>query len=120
MTIGITYRHDALSFIATSKDIVIVYIYIHTYIIYILATSQPHYLSKLVTAYKPTRGGMRSEAQRRLAIPTGLKSSFGGRTFTRASESVWNDLPENIRTISTLGTFKSKLKTHYFSTAFCV
>jgi len=86
----------------------------------VLATSQPHYLSKLVTAYKPTRGGMRSEAQRRLAIPTGLKSSFGGRTFTRASESVWNDLPENIRTISTLGTFKSKLKTHYFSTAFCV
>jgi hypothetical protein len=86
----------------------------------VLATSQPHYLAELVTPYKPTRGGMRSEHQHRLAIPTGLKSSFGTRTFTRASESVWNNLPENIRTISTLGTFKSKLKTHLFSSAFCV
>ena len=68
----------------------------------VLATAQPQYLADLVTAYKPTRAGMRSETQRRVAIPSGLKSTFGNRTFTRASESVWNSLPERIRTISFL------------------
>ena len=86
----------------------------------VLATSQPQYLAELVTAYKPTRSGLRSEAQRRVVIPTGLKTTYGCRTFTRASEYVWNSLPENLRTITTLLTFKSKLKTHLFSTAFCV
>src|SRR5271155_974509 len=85
-----------------------------------LATSQPLYLAELVTPYKPTRSGLRSETQLRVAIPTGPKSTFGQRTFMSASESVWNGLPENIRTISSLVAFKSKLKTHFFSAAFCV
>lgn len=86
----------------------------------VLATSQPQYLAELMTAYKPTRSGLRSEAQQRVVIPTGLKTTYGCRTFTRASEYVWNSLPENLRTTTTLLIFKSKLKTHLFSTAFCL
>lgn len=85
----------------------------------VLATGQPHYLSQLVHEYKPTRQ-LRSESQRRLSIPTGLLTAHGGRTFTRAGAEVWNKLPEHIRIELNLRSFKSKLKTHHFKTAFCL
>ena len=69
--------------------------------------------------YRPYRLLRRwSEAQRRVVIPTRTEKHMDvGRL---QSENVWNRLPDNLRTITTLLTFKSKLKTHLFSTAFCV
>jgi hypothetical protein len=85
----------------------------------VLATGQPRYLADLVSEYKPTIGGLRSATQHRLTIPTGLKSTAGQRTFTSAAEAVWNRLPPDTRSAKSLSTFKSKLKTHLFTTAFC-
>ena len=86
----------------------------------VLETSQPGYLADLVSEYKPGVRGLRSATQRRLTIPTGLKSTAGQRTFTSASEAVWNRLPQDVRSAKSLLSFKSRLKTHFFQTAFCM
>ena len=84
----------------------------------VLATGQPPYLADLVSEYKPAKPGLRSATQRRLTIPTGLKSTAGQQTFTSASEAVWNRLPEDIRSARTLILFKPRVKTHFLKTAF--
>jgi hypothetical protein len=81
----------------------------------VLSTGQPHYLRNLMTEYRPARQ-LRSENKRQLARPTGLVSAIGQRTFTRASEQVWNKLPEDLRLSEDVKFFKSKLKTHLFKT----
>ena len=86
----------------------------------VLATGQPPYLANLVSEYKPANHGLRSATQRRLIIPTGLKSAAGQRTFTSASEAVWNRLAQELRTDHSLSSFKSGLKTYLFRAAFCV
>jgi hypothetical protein len=85
----------------------------------VLSTDQPQYLRSLVKEYKPARQ-LRSEGQRLLPKPTGLTSALGSRAFTRASESVWNNLPEGLRKAENLQNFKKKLKTYLFSCAVCV
>jgi len=85
----------------------------------VLSTSQPQYLHNLMTEYKPARS-LRSENKRQLSRPRGLTSTMGQRTFTRASEAVWNNLPENLRISDNLQYFKSHLKTFLFSTVQCM
>jgi len=80
----------------------------------VLSTDQPVYLRNLINEYKPSRP-LRSEGQRLLARPCGLQSAMAGRSFTRASEGVWNTLPENIRKMENIVSFKKNLKTHLFS-----
>jgi hypothetical protein len=82
----------------------------------VLSTDQPQYLRSLVKEYVPTRQ-LRSEGQRLLAKPSGLTSAIASRCFTRATETVWNSLPDVIRKAENLGTFKKKLKTHLFTCA---
>ena len=84
-----------------------------------LCTGQPLYLRSLVHEHKPTRH-LRSEGQRLLAKPTGLLSAQTSRAFTRAAESVWNTLPEIVRKTDHLATFKKKLKTTLFTSAYCM
>ena len=80
----------------------------------ILSTGQPVYLRSLIDEYKPTRQ-LRSEGQRLLVKPRGLQSTLGSRSFTRASEAVWNTLPDSIRKTEDIKTFKKHLKTYMFS-----
>ena len=86
----------------------------------VLEMNQPGYLADLVSEYKPGVRGLRSATQRRLTISTGLKSTAGQRTFTSASEAIWNRLPQDVRSAKSLLSFKSQLKTHFFQTAFCM
>jgi len=84
----------------------------------VLCSSQPSYLHSLMTEHKPTRY-VQSENQRLLSKPSGLTSALGSRSFTRASETVWNRLPVDIRKTESTQCFKKKLKTHLFrETAF--
>src|ERR1043165_4785658 len=85
----------------------------------VLHTNQPQYLNSLITEYKPSRQ-LRSESKRQLVKPTGLLTAIGHRTFTRASEKVWNNLTEDIRLSETIHIFKSRLKTHLFKVALCL
>ena len=84
----------------------------------VLETSPQGYLADLVSEYKPGVRCLRSATQRRLIIPTGLKSTAGQRTFTSASAAVWKRLPQDVRSAESLLTFKSQLKTNFFQTAF--
>ena len=44
-----------------------------------------------------------------------LYKTKGERAFSHFGPSIWNSLPSHIRNAATITTFKSALKTHYFS-----
>ena len=79
----------------------------------VLNTGQPAYLRSLLTHYQPTRT-LRSADQHLLTVPN-LKTEFARRAFSFVSPTTWNDIPLEIRQLSSVNTFKSQLKTHYFS-----
>ena len=86
----------------------------------VLSTGQPPYLAELVSTYKPGRQGLRSATKHQLTIPTGLGTRAGQRTFTSAAEYIWKKLPLPIKSAKCLFTFKSKLKTFLFQSAYCL
>ena len=80
----------------------------------VLNTGQPQYLKSLMNEYKPTRQ-LRSEGQCLLAKPSGLSSALASRSFTRASEKIWNNLPEVLQNIENVNSLKKLPKTHLFT-----
>jgi len=76
-------------------------------------------LSELISPYIPART-LRSSNTYLLAIPTGVTSHFSSRSFSVSAPSTWNSLPEHIRSIDRLSTFKRQLKSHFFQSAFNV
>jgi hypothetical protein len=84
----------------------------------VISTRQPEYLADIVNVYQPTRQ-LRSSSQQKL---TGrcTKTSTGDRAFSCASKEIWNTLPPELRIEGNTNTFKSKLKTFLFATAFCM
>ena len=46
--------------------------------------------------------------------PPGITSNFSARAFSVSAPSTWNSLPEHIRSVDTLSTFKRHLKFHLF------
>ena len=76
----------------------------------------PSYLSELLQYHVPFRE-LRSAQDILLVVPK-CNSSSGTRSFAVAAPTLWNSLPYEIRTSTSLTSFKSKLKTHLFLTAF--
>ncbi|XP_073804985.1 uncharacterized protein [Danio rerio] len=76
----------------------------------------PKYITDMLTEYKPNRS-LRSLGSYKLEIPR-VQSKQGESAFSHYAPRCWNQLPEMIRCAPTLGTFKSRLKTHLFSCAF--
>jgi len=60
----------------------------------------------------PGRKHLHSAASSSLAIPATRRSTIGDRTFVVAEASVWNKLPQEIRTATSLPVFRRRLKTH--------
>jgi len=60
-----------------------------------------------------TRSALRSAACGDLVVPR-TRRRLGNRAFCVADPAAWNSLPPDIRTASTLSTFKNRLKTHLF------
>ena len=79
-------------------------------------SKQPEYLSALVIDYEQSRS-LRSENKRFIYTPR-TNTKLAGRRFSSAAPAIWNNLPCDIRTCEDLGTFKRKLKTHFFKLAF--
>jgi hypothetical protein len=71
----------------------------------VLNAGQTYYFNSIMTESKPTRQ-LRSENKRQLSKPSGLTSTAGLRTFTRASEAVWNKLSKDIRISANPQSFK--------------
>ena len=75
----------------------------------------PSYLTDIFTQYQPTRS-LRSSNQSLLCIPKTNTLYYGGRSFSVAGPTLWNNLPIALRQSPSLINFKSSLKTHLLST----
>ena len=80
----------------------------------------PTYVASLISIKSPPRYNLRSSCDSLLlSCPKKLsKVTLGDRSFTYAAPKLWNALPLDIRSESTVAGFKTKLKTHLFREAF--
>ena len=51
-------------------------------------------------------------------IPAHSKATLGDRSFSFASSSVWNSIPNDVRCAPSLPSFKSRLKTYLFRSVY--
>ena len=73
----------------------------------------PSYLQQLIMP-KVTFSHMRS-ANDLFSLQTVVpRSKYGEYTFSYVAPVVWNELPQSLKLTSTVETFKTLLKTHYF------
>ena len=73
----------------------------------------PSYIMDLISTYNPPRD-LRSGNKDLLTVPRTF-SSYGNRSFSSAAPSLWNSLPDYVKSASSLNSFKSKLKTFLMS-----
>jgi hypothetical protein len=77
--------------------------------------SAPRYLGTFERiADQPGRQRLRSAATNRLLVPSVRLSTVGSRAFPVAGPQVWNDLPDEVTSASSLSVFRQRLKTFLF------
>ena len=76
----------------------------------------PSYLCELIRYHSAARD-LRSVNDILLDVPR-FTSRIGSRAFVVSASTLWNSLPYEIRTSTTISSFKSKLKTYLFLKAF--
>ena len=78
--------------------------------------SAPPYLASSFTcvADMPHRRRLRSASTEQFDVPTYRRSTIGGRAFPVAGAKVWNGLPSDVTSASSLSVFKNRLKTYLF------
>jgi hypothetical protein len=81
-----------------------------------MKSSSPPYLSSLLQPYVATRF-LRSCAAPRLVVQRS-RTDIGKRAFHVAAPLVWNSLPDHLRLIDNLTSFKRMLKSELFIAAF--
>ena len=80
------------------------------------SSSQPVYLSSLISDYAPIRSPRATWTH--IRHTPHVKTAVGSRAFSSSAPKVWNSLPADIRDCTTLLTFRRKLNTFYFNQAF--
>ncbi len=75
----------------------------------------PIYLQELIIPYAPSRTLRSLSDENLLKVPHTRSTLVKSRAFSVAGPQLWNDLPCDIRSSSSLTVFKSKLKTYLFS-----
>ena len=79
----------------------------------------PKYLSELLTRKKISNYNLRSTSEIVLQHPrTKTLRTLGDRSFTAAAPALWNNLPNVVRSATSINSFKKLLKTHFFKMAF--
>ena len=78
-----------------------------------LHENAPAYLSELIKQYQPSRN-LRSQSKNLLCEIRVKSKTFGDRAFEKTAPKLWNNLSQNIRSITDFDQFKSMLKTHLF------
>ena len=78
-----------------------------------LHATSPTYLSSLLHTYTPTRS-LRSSSAHLLVEPR-LSTTLASRCFRSAGPRIWNSLPNDIKLAPSFSSFKSRLKTHLFT-----
>ena len=85
---------------------------------HIIFGSAPPYLSELLHLYSPSRS-LRSVSDTQIfCVPRVCRKTLGERSFQYIGPAIWNSLSFSIRHATSLSSFKSKLKTHLFSSAY--
>ena len=82
-----------------------------------LSGQAPSYITDLLTSYSTTRP-LRSSNLGLLAVPQSKLKSRGDRAFAVAAPRLWNSIPLSIRSAPSIDSFKSRLKTYFYSLAF--
>ena len=77
----------------------------------------PKYLTDTIIKHLPTRK-LRSATKELLVVPKYNLETYGKRAFSVIAPILWNNLPDHIRAISCLRTFKSRVKTFLFNRSF--
>jgi exonuclease III len=77
----------------------------------------PQYLTQLIRPYRPRRS-LRSANKDLLDLPKMSLKRYGCRSFQYAAPTLWNNLPESIRSNKEFLSFKSSLKTYLFKNYF--
>jgi len=77
---------------------------------------RPPYLASSFTRVHrmPHRRRLRSASTEQLDVPTCRLSHIGARAFPVAWAKVWNNLPSDVTSASSLAVFKNRLKTYFF------
>ena len=83
----------------------------------ILNCKFPEYLQNLISRNRPARH-LRSINQDRLYVPKTKTILIGSRSFSFSSPTLWNSLPEDLKSQPSINSFKNKLKTFLFKKAF--
>jgi hypothetical protein len=76
----------------------------------------PVYISDMIEQYQPTRS-LRSSQRSLLVVPR-VRTAYGKRSFRYASATLWNELPENVKSAQSVSAFKRLVKTHLFRQAY--
>lgn len=77
----------------------------------------PSYIGDLLLPYTPARA-LRSADQNLLMVPRTQFQTRGARSFQAVAPRLWNDLPLSLRSVASVGAFKTQLKTFLFAQAF--
>ena len=84
----------------------------HTY--KALNGNSPSYIKDLLHLYEPKRALRSQDDSLTLVVPRTRTTTYGDRSFETAAPRLWNALPLGIRKSTTLSSFKTSLKTHFF------
>ena len=77
----------------------------------------PAYIWDMLTPFIPKRQ-LRSGQQMLLCVPRTNLCTYGDRAFSVVAPKAWNNIPAEIKLSGSRDTFKKRLKTHLFSSAF--
>ena len=71
-------------------------------------------MSNLISIYKPARNLRSSKAFLLTPVPSNFVR-LGDRAFSTYAPKIWKKIPSYIKESKSLDTFKTKLKTHFFT-----
>ena len=77
----------------------------------------PSYISELLM-YHTSERKLRSSSQHLLATPKARLKTYGERAFAVAAPRLWNSIPLELRSSSSIDIFKRHLKTYLFQQAY--
>ena len=77
------------------------------------SSTAPSYVADMLQK-KPSHTRSSSYTMPLLNRPAHSKATLGDRSFSFASSSVWNSIPNDVRCAPSLSSFKSRLKTYLF------
>ena len=85
---------------------------------HIISGTAPPYLFELLHLYSPSPSLRSASDTQIFRVPRVCRGTLGERSFQYIGPVIWNSLSFSVRHAMSLSSFKSKLKTHLFSSAY--